>query len=92
MAPSRESLARRVLLSPGLVRRAAALRAEGPEEAWMLRQPRAVRESYVYEVLDPYGSDPVRMQAWMLRQPDPVRESYVREVLERAPDEAPRPR
>jgi hypothetical protein len=71
-----------VLLAPGFVRRAAAAYADGPEQAWMLRQPRAVRESFVYEVLDPYGTDPVQAQVWMLRQPEAVRESYVREVLQ----------
>jgi hypothetical protein len=49
----------------------------------MLRQPRAVRESYVHEVLDGGGGDPKAQQAWMLRQPNAVRESYVREVLGR---------
>ena len=47
----------------------------------MLRQPKAVRESFVKEVLlleDP----PPRQSIWMLRQPDKVRESFVKEVLE----------
>jgi hypothetical protein len=68
---------RRVLLAPGPVRRFAASRV-GPREAWMLRQPRAVRESYVREVLDAGGN----AEAWMLRQSDAVRESYIREVLD----------
>ena len=45
--------ARRVLLAPNLVSRAAARAAGAREEAWMLSQPRKVRESYVREVLEP---------------------------------------
>jgi hypothetical protein len=62
--------------------RAAAGRVETPEEAWMLRQSRRVRESYVRQVLDPPGDDQALAEIWMLRQPDDVRESYVRDVLE----------
>jgi len=47
----------------------------------MLCQPRAVRESYVREVLD-RGDDPVHAEIWMLRQSKHVRESYIRDVLE----------
>jgi hypothetical protein len=74
-------LARRVLLAPNLVARAAARTAAKREEAWMLGQPRSVRESFVREVVD-RGDDPVHAEIWMLRQPRAVRESYVREVLE----------
>ena len=70
-------LQKRVLLGPAAVRKAAQ-RGLGAKEAWMLRQPRSVRRSYVREVLDGGGNE----EAWMLRQPDEVRESYVREVLE----------
>lgn len=49
----------------------------------MLRQPDAVRASYVRDVLD-RGGDERLAEIWMLRQPDAVRESYVREVLEPA--------
>ena len=82
MALKRNTLERRVLLAPGFVCRAAAAAADEPEQAWMLRQPRAVRESFVYEVLDPFGHNAVQMQVWMLRQPREVRESYVRGVLQ----------
>jgi hypothetical protein len=75
------AIARRVLLGPDFVARAAAGRTRKSEEEWMLCQPRAVRASYVREVLD-RGSDPVHAEIWMLRQPKAVRESYVREVLE----------
>ncbi|HZI91216.1 MAG TPA: hypothetical protein VFD31_06280 [Thermoleophilaceae bacterium] len=73
---------RGVLLSPALVRRAATGRARTPEERWILGQSKAVRESFVREVLDPPGDPVVLQQIWMMRQPDAVRESYVGEVLE----------
>ena len=47
----------------------------------MLKQPRAVRQSFVREVVDK-GDDPLLQEIWMLRQTDAVRESYIREVLE----------
>lgn len=69
-----------MLLSPDAVARAAAARASAPQERWMLRQPRPVRESFVRQVLA--SGDPDRQEEiWMLRQPDKVRESYVRDVL-----------
>jgi hypothetical protein len=80
MNPAR-GFARRVLLAPNLVSRAAARAASAREEAWMLAQPRDVRQSYVREVVD-RGDDPVHAEIWMLRQADEVRLSYVREVLE----------
>jgi hypothetical protein len=78
-----DRLARLVLHGPGFVRRAAASQARDPVEAWMLRQPDAVRRSYVREVHD-RGGDERLAEIWMLRQADAVRESYVREVLEPA--------
>jgi hypothetical protein len=78
-----DRLARFMLRAPAFVRRAAAAQAREPEEAWMLRQSRAVRAAYVREVLD-RGGDERLAEIWMLRQPDEVRESYVREVLEPA--------
>lgn len=75
-------LERFVLLGPAAVRRAAARRARAPEERWLLGQSRAVRESYVRDVLA--ARDPeVARQVWMLRTAKPVRESYIRDVLER---------
>jgi hypothetical protein len=76
-----QRLSRSVLLGPAFMTRAAARTARTPEEAWMLRQPRSVRESYVREVID-RGDDPVLQEKWMLTQPDEVRHSYVRDVLE----------
>lgn len=74
-------LARRVMLAPDVVARAAARASAEREQAWMLCQPRSVRASYVREVVD-RGDDPVHAQVWMLRQPRAVRESYIRAVLE----------
>jgi hypothetical protein len=82
VSPSRNTI-RRMLLAPAFVSRAAARAAGAREEAWMLRQPKTVRESYVREVVD-RGEDPLHAEIWMLRQPKAVRESYVREVLEPA--------
>src|ERR687884_274258 len=78
-----DRLARYVLRAPNFVRRAAASQARDPEEQWMLRQSRAVRDSYVREVLD-RGGDERLAEIWMLGQPDEVRASFVREVLEPA--------
>ena len=77
-------LQKQVLLGPAPIRRAAAARALRAEEAWMLRQPRAVRRSYAAEVLSGNGNVDVLAEIWMLRQPKAVRESYIREVLENA--------
>jgi hypothetical protein len=64
--------------------RAAAARVETAQEAWMLRQPKVVRASYVREVIDAEGNTDLLTEMWMLQQPDDVRDSYVREVLEPA--------
>jgi len=77
----RKALTRSVLLGPDAISRAAAGRVRRPEEAWMLRQPRTVRASYVREVLDADGDEETLAEAWMLLQPAAVRKSYVREVL-----------
>lgn len=78
-----DRLARQVLRAPHFVRRLAASQAKEPVEAWMLRQPRATRDSYVREVLD-RGGDEALAEIWMLRQPRATRESYIKEVLEPA--------
>ena len=54
----------------------------------MLRQTKAVRVSYVREVIDAGGDVELRSQIWMLRQEVHVRESYARHVLEPRLDEA----
>jgi len=70
---------RTLLLAPDAIARRAAALTDDPEQAWMLRQPRAVRASFVRHA---HGQGDVAEQAWMLRQPDHVRESYISEVLE----------
>ena len=71
-----------MLLGPDVLSRAAASRTSLPEEQWMLRQSKAVRASYVREVLDKGGDVELRSQIWMLGQSEQVRESYARDVLE----------
>ena len=71
-----------MLLGPDVLSRAAASRTNLPEEQWMLRQSKAVRASYVREVLDKGGDVELRSQIWMLGQSEKVRESYARDVLE----------
>jgi hypothetical protein len=73
--------ARRLLLAPGPVARAAAFAASAPEERWMLCQSREVRRSYVEHVVD-RPEDEHAQERWMLGQADDVRMSYVREVLD----------
>jgi hypothetical protein len=76
------SVERQVLLAPDAVARAASNVVRGRVERWMLRQPRSVRRSYVFEVLAHGDDRELREQRWMLLQPDAVRVSYVTEVLE----------
>jgi hypothetical protein len=88
VTPSRRHrLERRILLSPGLVSKAAGTRAPGPEERWMLGQSREIRESYVAEVVDRPGDDEILRQIWMMRQPREIRESFIRDVLTPALEE-----
>jgi hypothetical protein len=79
----KQLLQKQVLLGPAPLRKAAAARVVGPQEAWMLRQPRDVRRSYCAQVLDAEGDLDTLTEIWMLRQPREVRESYIRDVLER---------
>jgi hypothetical protein len=79
---------KQLLLAPDLIARAAAPMAALPEQQWMLRQPRRVRESFAHEVLGRPDEERLQ-QIWMLHQPLEVRRSYAEEVLARDPD-APR--
>ena len=72
-------LERTILLAPDAIARRAAALTDDPEQAWMLRQPRAVRASFAREA---HGQGDIAQQAWMLRQPEAVRHSYISEVLE----------
>lgn len=78
------SAEKQLLLAPDLIARAAAPLAVLPEQQWMLRQPRRVRESFAREVFG--QADEERLQEiWMLHQPRELRASYAREVLARDP-------
>jgi hypothetical protein len=74
-------LERTILLAPDAIARRAAAHAPDREQAWMLRQPRAVRVSYYRQAFE---RGELAERAWMLRQSDAIRESYVSEVLEAA--------
>ncbi len=79
---------KQLLLAPDVVARAAAPLAQLPEQQWMLRQPKAIRESFAHEVLG--QPDEERLQEiWMLHQPRAIRSSYAADVLSKDPD-APR--
>jgi hypothetical protein len=79
--PSPNGLERAVLTGPDVIARAASRRVEPPEQRWLLRQPRAVRCSFVEEVID-RPDDPNAAERWMLLAPAKVRRSYVAEVLD----------
>jgi hypothetical protein len=79
--PAPSGLERAVLTGPDLIARAVARGVEAPEQRWLLRQPRAVRCSFVDEVID-RPDDPNAAERWMLLAPAAVRESYVAEVLD----------
>jgi hypothetical protein len=79
--PALSSLERAVLTGPDLVARAASHATEVAEQRWLLRQPRAVRCSFVEEVVD-RRADPRAAERWMLLQNETVRMSFVREVLD----------
>jgi hypothetical protein len=72
--------ARFVLLGPDVVARALAAADRDPLRRWMLRSPRAIRRSFVDEVIAAGGHRETQ-ERWMLLQDDAVRESYVERVL-----------
>jgi hypothetical protein len=74
-----------MLRAPDAVTRAVAATEGDPERRWLLRRPRAIRRSFVEQVID-RGAGPAEQRRWMLEQDDDVRSSYVAEVLERAPE------
>jgi hypothetical protein len=79
--PPLTPLERAVLTGPDVLARAAARATSQPEQRWLLRQPRAVRCSFVEEVVD-RRDEANAAERWMLLQRRPVREAYVREVLD----------
>ncbi|MBJ7329598.1 MAG: hypothetical protein JHC95_06855 [Solirubrobacteraceae bacterium] len=76
--------ARQVLLAPGGLVRALAAADDDPERQWMLRLPRAVRRSFVAEVIDA-GAGRRGQERWLLSQSDEVCRSYADDVLARTP-------
>lgn len=79
--PQPSGLERAVLTGPDMLARAAAKTVEAPEQRWLLCQPKAVRCSFVEDVID-RPDDPNAAERWMLLQKEAVRRSYVREVLD----------
>jgi hypothetical protein len=79
--PRPNGLERAVLTGPDVIARTAARRVDAPEQRWLLRQPRAVRCSFVEHVID-RPNDPRAAERWMLLAPPAVRRSYVAEVLD----------
>jgi hypothetical protein len=75
--------ARMVLGSPDAVVHRLAAAERDPERRWLLSQPRAVRRSFVAQVLDG-PADRRAQERWLLLAPDAVRRSYVAEVLDRS--------
>jgi len=75
--------ARAVLRAPDALTRTIAAAETDPERRWLLRRARAVRRSFVEQVID-RGAGAAVQRRWMLEQDDDVRASYVAEVLERA--------
>jgi hypothetical protein len=72
--------ARAMLRAPDAVTRTIAAVQTDPERRWLLRQARAIRRSFVEEVIDG-GAGPAAQRRWMLLQDDDVRLSYVDDVL-----------
>ena len=71
---------RQVLMAPDAVARAVAAVAPDRNAAWMLRQPRALRQSFADEVVGAPDRE-LAEQVWMLRQPLDVRLSYLENVV-----------
>ena len=71
---------RQVLLAPDRVARAVAAVAPDREAAWMLRQPRALRQSFAEEVLGAPDRE-LAQEVWMLQQSLDVRLSFLEEVV-----------
>ena len=76
---------KQILLAPDVVARAAAAVAPDREAQWMLRRPRAVRQSFAAAVLDAPDRE-LAQEIWMLSQPLALRLSFLDEVLAYEPD------
>ena len=73
--------ARMALLAPDALTRTLAAVEEDPERRWLLSQPRAVRRSFVEQVVDRPGV-PRAHERWLLLQDDAVRRSFVEQVID----------
>ena len=71
---------RQVLMAPDRLARAVAAVAPDRDAAWMLRQPRTLRQSFAEEVLGAPDRE-LAQEVWMLQQPLDVRLSYLEEVV-----------
>lgn len=71
---------RQVLMAPDAVARAVAAVAPDRNAAWMLRQPRPLRQAYAEDVLDAADRE-LAEEVWMLQQPLDIRLSYLEEVV-----------
>ena len=76
---------KQILLAPDVVARAAAAMAPDREAQWMLRRPRALRQSFAEQVLGAEDREHAQ-QVWMLQQPLDVRLSFLDEVVAYEPD------
>ena len=76
---------KQILLAPDVVARAAAAVAPDREAQWMLRRPRAVRQSFAESVLDAEDREHAQ-EVWMLRQPRELRLSFLDEVIAYDPE------
>jgi hypothetical protein len=75
------TLARALLLAPDTFARAAAAADADPQRRWLLRRPRAVRRSFVDEVIDAGGTKR-RQERWLLLQDEATRASFVADVID----------
>jgi hypothetical protein len=69
-----------VLGGPDFIARQLGARERDPQRRWILHRPKAVRRSFLEEIVD--GDAP--QERWMLLQDDETRLSYVEEVLRQA--------
>ena len=76
---------RHILMAPDVVARAAAAMTPDRTARWMLRRPRALRQSFAEDVLG-QPDRALAEEVWMLRQSLDVRLSYLDEVVAYDPD------
>jgi hypothetical protein len=72
---------RAIVLAPDAVARVVASTEPDPLRRWLLRRPRAIRRSFVHEVVDAGGTRRLQ-ERWLLLHDADVRASYVAEVID----------